>query len=167
MVEEIFLQIPFISNFLLPFLLVFFVGFATLEKIKLFGDGKKQLNALTSFVIGLIFAGAVYPKLVVSNLISYLAVALVCIFVILLIWGFIFGDYSKDGKAPNRFKLILAIIASISFIIAVIWSTGLNEILMGFFTSNSGTNQTILTNGIFILVIATALALLLREGAKK
>jgi len=166
MAEQMFLQIPFISNFILPFLLVWFIGFATLEKIKLFGDGKKQLNALTSFVIGLIFAGAIYPKLMVSNLISYLAVALISIFVILLIWGFIFGDYPKEGKAPNRLKLILGVLATISFIIAVVWSTGWNETIISFFTSNSGMNQTILTNGIFILVIATALALLLKETKK-
>ena len=89
---ETFLQIPIVSNFILPFLLAFFVLFATLEKTKLLGDGKKQLNALISAIVGLIFVGAVYPKMVVSNLILYLAVAVVAIFVILLIWGFIFGD---------------------------------------------------------------------------
>ena len=167
MTEGIFFQIPFISNFLLPFLLVFFLGFAILEKIKLFGDNKKQLNALISFIVGLIFAGVVYPKLVISNMISYLAITLVCIFIILLIWGFIFGDYAKDGKAPNRLKFILAIVASISFVAVFIWATGWSDTLLQFFTSNSSMNKTILTNGIFVLVIAAALALVLKNEVKK
>ncbi|MEK6913605.1 MAG: hypothetical protein AABW47_02950 [Nanoarchaeota archaeon] len=163
---ETFLQIPIISNFILPFLLVFTISFAILEKTKLFGDSKKQLNAIVSAVASLIFVGAVYPKMVVGNLILYFTVAIVAIFVILLIWGFIFGDYSKEGKAPNRLKLILGIFASISFVGAVVWATGWYKDLGDFFGSNIELNQTIWTNALFIIVIAIALALILGQKAK-
>mgnify|MGYP001597721620 CR=1 FL=1 len=115
MVEETFLQHWIFSKFLLPFLLVFFIVFAILEKTKLFGDGKKQLNALTSFVIGLIFVSAVYPKLVVENMILFLTVTLVCVFVVLLLWGFIFGD--KEGfKLEKWMKWTLGIVVGAAFI---------------------------------------------------
>ena len=52
---ETLLQHPVLTNFVYPFLIVFFIVFAVLEKTKLFGEEKKQLNALTAFVIGLIF----------------------------------------------------------------------------------------------------------------
>jgi hypothetical protein len=160
---ETFLQIPIISNFVLPFLLVFTISFAILEKTKLFGDGKKQLDAIVSAVASLIFVSAVYPKMVVGNLILYLSVAIVAIFVILLIWGFIFGDYLKEGKAPNRLKLILGILASISFVGAVVWATGWYKDLGDFFGSNIELNQTIWTNALFIIVIALALALIIKN----
>src|SRR3989344_1899534 len=99
MAIETILQHWIFTSFILPFLLVFFIVFAILEKTKIFGDGKKQLNALLAFVIGLIFVGAVFPKLVVGNLILFLTVALVIVFVTLLLWGFVTGGEAKiEGK---------------------------------------------------------------------
>ena len=51
---------------------MFFVVFAVLERTKLFGAEKKQLNALTSFVVALIFVTAIFPKVIVENLILFL-----------------------------------------------------------------------------------------------
>jgi len=164
MVAPIVLQSVF-TDFILPFLLIFFIVFAILEKTKLFGDGKKQLNALTSFVIGLIFVGAIFPKLVVENMILFLTVAIVCVFVILLIWGFIFGDMKEGFKPAEWMKWILGILGGIAFIIAVIFATGFN-VTIGDFLSQA-LSQTVITNIIFIVVIAIALALVLISPKKK
>ncbi len=164
MATTIFLQNDLFTKFLFPFLLVFFIAFAILERTKLFGEGKKQLNALTAFVMGLIFVTAVYPVLVVNNLILFMTVALVAIFVILLIWGFIFGD-EKGFALNNKLKWILGIVAGIAFFAAVIWATGWYPNLVEFF-SNSNLNSTIITNAIFVIVIAVALVLLVREKKK-
>jgi len=151
-----FLQHPIFSEYLLPFLLVFFIVFAILEKTKLFGEGKKQLNALTSFIIGLIFVGAVVPKLVVGKMILFLAVTMVIIFVILLLWGFIFGD--KEGfKLEKWMKWALGIIVGIAFIWAILWATGWNATVGSVL---AGQNR-IWTNVAFVVVIAIALALVL------
>ena len=74
MVEETILQHWILTRFAFPFLLIFFIVFAVLEKTKLLGEGKKQLNALLSFVVSLVFVSAIYPTLVVSNLILFLTV---------------------------------------------------------------------------------------------
>jgi len=165
MAETTFLQIPIIAKFILPFLLVFFIIFAILEKTKLFGEGKKQLNALISFVIGLIFVGAVYPKLVVENLILYFVVAIVAIFIVLLIWGFLFGE-TKNILENKGIKLVLIIIIGIVMVGGIVWATGLYKIILPFFTSGSGINQTIFINVIFVIVIAVALALILKAEKK-
>ena len=91
MATDTILQSPVLTRFILPFLLVFFIVFAILEKTKIFGEGKKQLNALISFVISLIFVSVLYPTMVVSNLVLFLTVALVVVFITLLIWGFASG----------------------------------------------------------------------------
>ena len=158
--ETTILQNWIVAKFILPFLLVFFIVFAILERTKIFGEGKKQLNALTSFVIGLIFVGAVYPKLVVGNIILFLTVAIVCVFVILLLWGFVFGN-DKEVKIPKYLVFGLGAVVTIAFIWAVLWATGWSSSITIFF-SGSGMGQTIATNIAFLVVIAAALALILK-----
>ncbi len=157
MATTTFLNYSIVSDFLLPFLLMFLIVFAILERTKLFGEGKKQIDALTAFVIGLIFVTAIYPKLVVTNLILFLTVALVAIFVILLIWGFIFGD--SKTKLEKGLVVGLGIIATIVFIGAVIWATGLYQSFGSVLSGSLG--STIVTNVVFLIVIGIALALVL------
>ena len=154
-----FLQYSIISQVLLPFLLVFFIIFAILERTKLLGE-KQQIHALIAFVIGLIFVGAIYPVLVVSNLILFFTVTIVAVFVILLLWGFVFVDTKNTGLEKGlRFGLIIVI--TIAFIWAILWATGWINNLGTFFSGGTGLGQTIITNGIFLIVIAIALALVL------
>jgi len=156
MAEETILQHWIFSQFLLPFLLVFFIIFALLEKTKLFGEGKKQLNALIAFVIGLIFVSAIYPKLVVGNMILFLTVAIVCVFIVLLLWGFVFGD-EKGFAVQKWMKWVLGIIIGGAFIAALLWATGWNIGIGNLLAGQS----TIWTNVAFVVVIAVALALVL------
>ena len=163
---ETILQGEIFTRFILPFFLVFLVVFGILEKTKLFGEGKKQINAMIAFVIGLIFVSVLYPTVVVSNLILFLTVALVCVFVIMLLWGFIFGDVKEGFKPEKWMKTALAIIVGIAFIVAVIWATGLLEGL-GESLFKQPWSKTFWTNFGFVLAIAVALALVLGEKAKK
>jgi len=157
-----FLQNSIFTDYIFPFLLVFFLVFAVLERTKLLGEGKKQLNALTAFVIALIFVGAGVPKLIVGNMVLFFAVAIVILFVILLLWGFIFGD--KEGfKLETWMKWVLGILVGIAFIGAVLWATGWNTLVSNFF---SGQSQ-IWTNVAFIVVIVIALVLVLIGREKK
>ena len=52
------LQSELLVNFLYPLLLMFFITYGVLEKTKVLGDGKQQLNAGVALVVGLIFVGA-------------------------------------------------------------------------------------------------------------
>jgi hypothetical protein len=164
MPEETFLQHWIFSRFILPFLLVFFIVFAILEKTKLFGEDKKQLNALVSFVVGLIFVSVVYPTLVVENLILFLTVALVVVFIILLLWGFVFGGIKEGFETEGWMKVILGGLIGIAVIIAVIWATGWYENITGFFAGKTWAGA-LWTNLLFIVVIAVALAVII--GKKK
>ena len=161
MVETI-LQHEIFTRFAFPFLLMFFIVFAILEKTKLLGEGKKQLNALISFVIGLIFVSAVYPTLVVNNLILFLTVALVVVFVALLLWGFIFGE-KEEFKVQKWMKWVLGIIVGIAVVIAVLWATGVQGKVIDFLF-RQGWSNTFWTNALFIVVIAVALALMIKKA---
>lgn len=159
MVSDTILQSDVLTKFVYPFLLVFFIVFAVLEKTKILGEGRKQLNALISFVIGLIFVSAVFPKIVVGNLILFLTIALVIMFVVLLLWGFVAGG--KEGFEPSKgVKTFLMIVIGIAVVVAVLWASGVGG---SFFSFLFGSNWSKLfwTNFLFIVVIAVALAFVL------
>ncbi len=167
MVEETtILQHWIFADFLFPFLLVFFIAFALLERTKIFGDNKKQLNGLTALVIGLIFVSAIYPKIVVGKLTLFLSIALVAIFVIMLIWGFIFGNFDEGFKAKDWMKWVLGIIAGVAFLGALIWATGWHDDFLTFF-STKGIGQDIISNVVLIAVIIGAVLVVMGSNKGK
>lgn len=165
---ETILQSPVLTKFVYPFLLMFFIVFAILEKTKVLGSDRKQINALVAFVIGLIFVSAVYPKMVVENMILFLTIAIIIVFVVLILWGFISGEEGlKFEKFPKWLKFAIGIVIIIAVTIAVLWATGAG---FGFFENLfSSANKTFWTNAMFIVIIAAALAVVLasKSGGSK
>ena len=135
MTVETILQHWVLTDFVYPFLLVFFITFAVLEKSKILGgDDKRQLNALVSFVIGLIFVGAIFPKQVVSNMVLFLSVALVIVFVVLILWGFIFSKEGGGMELNPSMKMGLFIVVTFAIIYAilvVLIAIGLGAVIKG------------------------------------
>lgn len=158
MAIENILQHEVLTSFLYPFLLVFFILFAVLEKTQLFGKEKKQINAFVAFIIGLIFVSAVAPKLILGDLILFLTIGIVIVFVVLLLWGFINGEEAKFGG--KGVKIISAIAVLIAVFIAVLFITdsftGLVDILFG-----QSWSKDLWVNVVFILVLAGAIAAVL------
>ena len=162
MVETI-LQHWIFSSFVFPFLLIFFIAFGILEKSKLFGDNRRQLNALIAFVIGLIFVGAIFPKLVVGNLILFLTVAIVVMFVGLLLWGFVAGEEGlKFANISRPIKYIIGIVIIIAVIIATLWATGIEGTLFDLIFEQKWSGE-FWTNFAFVAVIIIALAAVLKK----
>lgn len=158
------LQAPLMTDFLYPFLLLFFLTFGILEKTKVLGDGKTQLNALISAVIGLIFVSAVFPKIIVGNLMLFLSIALVVVFVALVLWGFISGK----AEFPKKTTTFLGAVLAISIIIAVLWASGIgtSKLLSDAWTFlfDSSWSNSFWTNVVFILLIGGAIAAVLIKG---
>ena len=164
MAQETILQHWIVTKFILPFLLMFVLVYAILEKTKLLGEKSHQVNAVVSGVIGLIFVGAVFPKLVVENMILFLVVAVIVVFVALLLWAFISGSDLKDNiLGNNAIKWIVGIVLVVAVIFALLWATGVSTSAIDFFFKNDWSN-TFWTNVIFIVVIAGVLALVLSKS---
>ncbi|MEX0920545.1 MAG: hypothetical protein WDZ69_03125 [Candidatus Pacearchaeota archaeon] len=170
MAQETLLQHWIFTDFALPFLLVFFIVFGILEKSKLFGEGK-QLNAGIAFIIGMIFVVAVAPKLVVSNLILFLTVALVVMFVGLLLWGFVAGeDGLKFENVPPTLKWFIGIFIAIAVFAGLLWAAGTSvevfDTIFNFLFQSSWSGA-FWTNVSFIAVIIIALVLVLKPKSGK
>lgn len=165
-VEETILQHEIFTRFALPFLLIFFIVFGILEKTNLFGKDRKQLNALIAFIIGLIFVGAIFPTLVVSNLILFLTVAIVVMFVALLLWGFFAGEEGlKFESIPAPLKWIIGIVIVAAVAIALLWALGIEGGIFDFFFRQDWSGE-FWTNAAFIIVIIIALVLAIRSTGK-
>jgi len=160
MVEETILQNEIFTNFALPFLLIFFIVFGILEKTKLFGEDKKQLNALIGFVIGLIFVAAVFPKLVVGNLILFLTVAIVVMFVALLLWGFVSGEAPKIESKPLKWVIGIVIIVAVG--IALLWAMGIEGGASDILFEQTWSGE-FWTNAAFVVVVVLALVFAMRN----
>jgi len=160
MSSHLILQNVIFTKFALPFLLIFFIVFAILERTKVLGDNK-QLSALTAFVIALIFVGAANQKEFVENMILFLTVAIVVAFVGLLLWGFVSGGELKIES--TGLKWAAGALVGGGTLVAVLWASGIQGgvIDLLFYQSWSGTFW---TNVLFIAVIAGALALVLRKN---
>ena len=161
---ETILQHPILTDFVYPFLIVFFVLFAVLEKTNLLGKDKKQINALLSFVIGLIFVSAVFPKQVLGNMMLFLSLALVIMLVVMLLWGFIFAKDDGGVNFTSGMKIGLAVVVAIATVIGILWAFGIQgrvyDILF-----NQSWSETFWTNFFFIILIGVALALVI-QGKK-
>ena len=162
MVENIITSSWVFTQFILPFLLIWVIVFAILQKTKLLGENK-QVDSIVAIVIAFIFVAALQPKEIVSNLILFLTVALVVVFVGLLLWGFVSGKEMKENiLGPTWAKWVFGIVVVVAVIIALLWASGIQNNVVDFFFRQSW-SQTFWVNAIFVIVIAAALALVLRN----
>ena len=167
MVEETIFQNFIFSQFILPFLLIFTIVFAILEKTNVLGKEKTQINAIVAFVIGILFVSVAYPKMVVANMILFLTVALIITFVVMLLIGFVIGGdpsipFGDGGTKALRWVVGIVIVLAVT--IATVWATGMKfSVIESLFLQ--GWSKAFWTNLLFVVVIAGALALVIKGGS--
>jgi len=162
MVETI-LQSPIFTEMVLPFLLVFTVIFAILEKSKILGDGKRQIDALVSFAISLIFVSYSYATGVISKLMPFLAISAIVILVFMILFAMVF--VGKEGFEMSKgLKITFGVLIAIGVVIVVLWATGaMDKIIESF--SGSGDSSAIWANVILIAAIIVAIVVAFGRGS--
>ena len=110
----------------------------------------------------MIFVGAVSPKLVVENMILFLSVAIVIVFVVLILWGFIAADKKEGFSIPDWMKWTLWIVLGIAIIVGIFKAFGFP---IGEFLFKQSWSETFFTNLIFIVLVAAALALVIKSSS--
>jgi len=147
------LQSPLVVELILPFLLVFTIVFAVLQKSKVLGDGKKQIDAIVALVIGLLVVSFASATGLIVRLVPFMAVSLVIILVFMVIWGMFWKEGDFDiGKGP---KMAAGIVALIAVIIAVLVFTGFWQDIAAMFSSGSS----LMANVVVIVVVIIAIIL--------
>jgi hypothetical protein len=163
MAATIFLQNTIFTSFIFPFFLVWLIAFGILQKTNILGEKQAQLNALISLVIGFILISAFNYSAVINNLVLFLSIGLVIVFVTFLLWGFVSGGESRlwDPKAPGAIRMIMMIVLFIAIIVGVFWAFGISLGSVSNLLFNQVWSQTFWTNLIFIVLIGLALAVVL------
>ena len=160
MVKETIFQHWIATKFIYPFLLIWTIVFALLGKTKLLGENK-QVDSIVAFVIAFIFVGALQPKEIVSNLILFLTVALVVMFVALLLWGFVSGGELKADILGGKMKWVVGIAVIVAVMVALLWATGSDSGAFNLLFRQDWSSA-FWTNISFIVVVAIAMALVLK-----
>lgn len=153
---------PFFTEMLLPFLLIFVLVFAILQKSKILGDGKAQIDAMVALVIGLILIGVPQPRNIIVGIMPWLAVGIAVILVFLILYGFVAGDLSK---APDWMKIVFGILAGLFTVGVVLYVTGLWGIIGGWLSK--GESSDIWMNVLMVALVVGAMAVAVFSGKKK
>ena len=142
-------------EYLLPFLLVFTIIFAILEKTKLMGtegqNPKTNINALLAVIIALIVIVQTDITMVMNMYLSKMALFIVIVLIFLLVLG-VFGANVEHGLKGGflGFGFIISIIA-------VLWALspeiGLGEFFDRYYIFTDADRAILLFIGIFFLVL--------------
>lgn len=123
MVEPIFIS-PYFLEYILPFVLVFTLVFAILQKMQIFGEGKKQVDAIIGIVVGLILISFPFARNIVVNLMPFMVVSLIILFVFMLVWGFAVHKKGMDRLMNKGLLIAFGVIFGLGLITYVLMVTG-------------------------------------------
>ena len=147
----------FFVEMLLPFLLVFVVVFAILQKSKILGEDKAQVDAMTAMVVGLILIGVPGPRDVLVGLMPWMIVGVGVLLVFFILYGFIAGDLTS---LPNPLKYGLGTLAGLFTIWIVLFVTGLDDLILDSVVGGSD----FWMNVIIIVAIVGVVAFAIKSG---
>jgi uncharacterized membrane protein YozB (DUF420 family) len=137
-------------DILLPFLLVFTLAFAVLDKSKILGK-MKQLNVVVSFVIALLFIRNQELVGLVNRFLPNVSIFMIIILMFLLLVG-IFVGKEHSGWTGNIMGL--AFFVSLIFIIISLTSDSLGDPAPDFLKNiDDQTKGVILFVGVFVIII--------------
>jgi len=139
------------TNIILPFLFIFTVVFAILDKTKFLGE-KRDVNAIVALVFGLVAIGVPWAMNVVLNIIPIVVIIIVILISWLMTYGFMGGYDPKTGISP-AWKIAFQIILGIAFIGAIAWATGIYKLVLNSAWANKA-GETILLIGAVVAVIS-------------
>lgn len=157
--------IEWFSQVILPFILVFTLIFAILEKSKILGEGKHQVNSIISLVIGLLIIGVGVARDMINDIIPVIAVVAVIIFVFMLLLGVTAGKEGaliREGGLNKPLQITVGILVGIVLIITLLWSSGKIPQLASFFKNPE--TAPIFQSVVFLIITAAVAAILFTSG---
>ena len=167
MAVETILASEFAINIALPFLLIFVLVFAILQKSKILGEDKRQIDALLALAISLIVVAFTWATNIIALLMPFLAVSLVVLLVLMLLLGMVNkGGEDWDKMFPGWFRLILGIVIILAVIIAVLIVTGQWDTVKAYLFDN-GEPTSALINIIFLAIVVGAVATVILSGKRR
>ena len=115
-----------LTEWFLPFILIFVICFALLEKSKLLGEGVSRVDALVSLAVGFLAVSLPYSRDVIVELMPWLGVGIASLFVFFVLYSFIAGDKMMEEL---WIKYILLGLVSVFSIGVIFYVTGFWDLI--------------------------------------
>ena len=163
MALETILSSDFAVKIIYPFLLVFTLVFAILQKSKILGEDKRQIDALVALAVGLIVVAFSWATNIIAGLMPFLAVSVVILLVFMILYGFVASDMREGLKLPKQLQYCIGILAGIALIIAVIVATGQWDLVVNSLFKQ-GAPTDLASTILLVALIGGALAVVLSSG---
>ena len=150
-----------VQQFILPIILVFTVIFAVLQKSKVLGDGKRQIDSIVALVMALILVGFANARGIIVDLVTVMSVVLIVTLVFMILYGFVGGTTDK-GFLNKPLQIVIGIVGLAAIVITLLISTGVLPLLKDYFLlpGPSQVGQTI----IVLLVVAIVFVIAVTTG---
>jgi len=156
---------------ILPFLLVFTIVFAILEKTKVFGmekiDGKeytrKNLNAIAAFVIAFLVVASAQLVEIITTVSSHMVVLLMLAVLFLLL----VGSFFKEGESvylQGGWKVFFMLIMFIGIVLIFLNALGWLDQFWGFVSQGGGGNA--VGSIILLIILILFIWLVVKEPSK-
>ena len=161
-----------VFDVIMPFLLVFTIVFAILEKTRIFGMekigdnlySKKGLNSIVAFAMSLIFvASSKLVTLVLGTVAQFIILLLLPILFLLLVGTFHTGD--EEFALSKGWQNIFYVILFIGIMLVFLGQLGWLDIAYEWTLSNY--NSQVFSSFVFLAVIVGGIWLVVREPQKK
>ncbi len=106
-------------EYILPFLLVFAITFAILEKVQIFGTDKKNINAVIALILGLLFLRNQYLVFLLQRFLPNVSLAIIVFLMLFLLVG-IFTSRVHTGWKDTMLGIafvgaIIVVLVSLSY----------------------------------------------------
>ena len=84
-------------DIILPFLLVFSISYAVLQKVRIFGDAQssKNVNVIVALVIGFLFLQNQYLVFILQRFLPNVSIIIIAALMFLLLLGVFFGPTTR------------------------------------------------------------------------
>jgi len=136
-------------EFFLPFLLIFSIVFAVLQKIQVLGN-KKGVHIVVSLAVGLLAIQNSFVVFLINNFLTNIALVIVLIIMFLVILGLLVGE--QVGATKINWIIMGVALVGIFWALFYDFFAG-TWVLPQLFTMNSASQGSLLTILIFVVVI--------------
>jgi small-conductance mechanosensitive channel len=153
-----------IVSFLFPFLLVFAIVYGVLERSKIF-EGKKDIESIIAFVLGIIFATTSYTLNLTYLILPIVGIVAVIIFMLLILASMVYGE---SASLPDRAKKIIVVMSVMLGAILILWVL-VNQNLTFAGITQQGVTSTLYTYGpyVTVLIFLVVVGYILSGGSRK
>lgn len=173
------------TDVILPFILIFTILFATLQKVRILGEGKRNFNITLAFAITLMviiphitmgtadpFDGRLINGMpdaieIINNALPSISVLVVAVIMLLLLIGLFGGESKWMGSSLSGWIAIIAFLA-VAWIFggaAGWWGYGQRSYSYGWFVATFGEDTVALV--VAILILAVIIWFITREDTKQ